>query len=288
MGKLPASLFYWGDFVRDPDLRRCTHAEVGVWIRVLCLMFEAEFKGCLATNGIAWTDEEIAHAIGGDTSQTVQCVTALVTKGVASRNENGALINRRMYREHQERLAVRERVRKHRAGESEEDSGNGDVTDVKRKCTTRARAETETETETEDKKQEEKEVPTWIPIDSWTGFTESRKALHAPMTSRAQKLIVRKLDKFRHSGQDPGEVLDQSTANGWKGVFPLDKSGGSNGHTANRSQQRSNGNLEALARASREAYADADSVGGDKTGSDQRRDVEGVRCPPGAIRPRRH
>jgi len=114
MGKLPASLFYWGDLLRDPDVRRCTHHELGVWMRVLCLMFEAETKGVLATKGVAWSDDDIVMAIGGKYEETLCAVTSLVTKGVASRNEAGALINRRMYREEKERVDTRERVRKHR------------------------------------------------------------------------------------------------------------------------------------------------------------------------------
>jgi hypothetical protein len=151
MGKLPATLFYWGDFVRDPDIRRCTHCEVGVWIRILCLMYEAEFKGVLATNGIPWTDGEIACAIGGDASDTIKCVTSLVTKGVASRNADGALINRRMYREHLERVATRKRVQEFR----DRQSGNANVTPNVMPCT-----ESEDESTTSSQEELHKEKPT--------------------------------------------------------------------------------------------------------------------------------
>jgi hypothetical protein len=135
MGKVPASLFYWGDFVRDPDLRRCTNTEVGVWIRLLCLMYEAEYKGMLATNGVPWTDDEVALAIGGSVSEAKKAVTALVTKGVASRLPNGALINRRMYREHSERLGTRQRVQNFRLKEKEKQECNATVTDNVTPCT---------------------------------------------------------------------------------------------------------------------------------------------------------
>jgi len=155
MGKLPASLFYWGDFVRDPNVRRCTHAEAGVWIRILCLMFDAETKGILESNGVPWTDEEICMAVGGKYEETLQAVTALVAKGVASRSDRGSLMNRRMYREElakqQERAATRERVHNHRTSQANNAGSNAEcngavtpsVTEVKRRCT-----ETEYETET--------------------------------------------------------------------------------------------------------------------------------------------
>src|ERR1700676_3461957 len=114
MGKAPASLFYWGDFIRDPDLRRCSNAAVGVWIRCLCLMFDAERKGVLETHETPWTDEEIALAVGGRFDETMNAITELVTKGVASRNERGALMSRRMYRDEKTRDDTKKRVQKFR------------------------------------------------------------------------------------------------------------------------------------------------------------------------------
>lgn len=39
------------------------------------------------------------------------------------------------------------------------------------------------------------------------------------MTDQARTQIVRKLDEFFHRGHDPVRVLNESIANGWKGVF---------------------------------------------------------------------
>ncbi|MGA7885273.1 MAG: hypothetical protein WCA44_05975 [Acidobacteriaceae bacterium] len=135
MGKLPASLFYWGDFIRDPDLRRCSNAAVGVWIRLLCLMFECEPKGILATNGAPWSDEDIALAVGGRWEETNACLTELVTKGVASRNASGALMNRRMYRDEKIRDDTRERVRKFRGKQDCNAECNAQSNAVVRECT---------------------------------------------------------------------------------------------------------------------------------------------------------
>jgi hypothetical protein len=40
------------------------------------------------------------------------------------------------------------------------------------------------------------------------------------MTDRAVKLLITKLAELRAQGEDVDAVLDQSTANSWKGVFP--------------------------------------------------------------------
>ena len=64
-------------------------------------------------------------------------------------------------------------------------------------------------------------VPDWIPQPAWQGFLESRKASKGAFTDRAKMLIVKQLQTMQAEGQDVAAVLDQSVANGWKGVFPL-------------------------------------------------------------------
>lgn len=103
--KLPSFQFYPGDWMKDSNLRRCTHAAKGVWIDMLCLMFDSEQRGVLATAGRAWSDSEIALAVGGDHDVTLACIAELTLKGVANRTEGGALYSKRLVRdEHKRRL----------------------------------------------------------------------------------------------------------------------------------------------------------------------------------------
>ncbi len=93
--------FFWFPFFpqawrNDPDLRRCSAAARGVWIDMLCLAFECQERGVLSTNGTAWTDKEIAEAVGGDISLNLNCIKELLRKGVASRRQDGAIYSRRM------------------------------------------------------------------------------------------------------------------------------------------------------------------------------------------------
>jgi len=101
--KLPAFQFYVGDWWKDPNVRRATHEEKGVYIDMLCLMWECEERGVLATAGTAWKDDEIARAVGGDFSRSLSCVRSLVEKGVVSRNSSGAIYSRRMVKDEQKR-----------------------------------------------------------------------------------------------------------------------------------------------------------------------------------------
>jgi hypothetical protein len=115
MGKLPAFMFYPGDWQKDPSLRRCSKAAKGVWMDMLCLLFECPDRGVFTdAGGRPWSDEEISTAIGGDISANLECITELVAKGVAQRSTQGAIFSRRMVRDEKDRRAAKERKRKER------------------------------------------------------------------------------------------------------------------------------------------------------------------------------
>lgn len=65
------------------------------------------------------------------------------------------------------------------------------------------------------------DLPEWVPAEPWAGWLEVRRKLRAPNTARALELAIRELDKLRALGQSPREVLEQSTARGWRGLFPI-------------------------------------------------------------------
>lgn len=112
MAKLPSFQFYPGDWLKDTNLRRCSHTAKGVWIDMLCLMFEADERGVLATNGVAWSDEEIACAIGGDSATTIGAIQELSLKGVVKRQKNGAAYSKRMVMDENKRRLCSEAGRR--------------------------------------------------------------------------------------------------------------------------------------------------------------------------------
>lgn len=67
------------------------------------------------------------------------------------------------------------------------------------------------------------ELPDWMPAGPWSDFVEMRRAMgkSIPFTPAAAKGIVSEVAKLRDEGQDPAAVLDQSTRNGWRGVFAV-------------------------------------------------------------------
>lgn len=70
------------------------------------------------------------------------------------------------------------------------------------------------------------DLPDWIPAKAWCKFVEGRKKLKPPMTEHAAELIVAELVKFRAAGENVEAVINQSIVNGWKGVFPVKRNGG--------------------------------------------------------------
>jgi hypothetical protein len=97
--KLPAFLFYPGDWRKHPDLSRCCKAAKGMAIELLCLMHECEVRGVLSTAGTPWSDREIAAASGGDISENLTLLGELLTKKVFHRTTEGAVYSPRVVRE---------------------------------------------------------------------------------------------------------------------------------------------------------------------------------------------
>lgn len=77
----------------------------------------------------------------------------------------------------------------------------------------------------EAKKQGAFEIPEFINPEIWKDFEAMRKQIKRPMSERAKKLIVARLQKL---GEDKAnEILEQSIVNCWQDVYPL-KTGRSN------------------------------------------------------------
>lgn len=77
--KRPSFQFYPGDWSGNSNLRRCSHAERGIWIDVLCLMHDQCEYGVLR-----WSLQEIARAVGC----SVAALRSIVSKGVLKGSDN--------------------------------------------------------------------------------------------------------------------------------------------------------------------------------------------------------
>jgi hypothetical protein len=106
--------FYPTDWLKDPDLRRCSLAARGVWVDVLCLMFECESPGVLQSEGRAWPRVDLARAIGGNEGVVMRCLEELEAKGILQRDGNGAYACSHMVAQERARSKRQEAARRRR------------------------------------------------------------------------------------------------------------------------------------------------------------------------------
>lgn len=62
-------------------------------------------------------------------------------------------------------------------------------------------------------------LPDWIDAHDWADFAEMRKKLKKPMTERAAKAVIKKLENYRSQGHDVSTILEQSIRNSWQDVY---------------------------------------------------------------------
>ena len=140
MAKAPAFQFYVRDWLSDPLLRQATPLSRGIWIDVLCFMWEADQRGKLETTPLKLSRmasasiDEVNHFLNelvdlefGDILTENTPPFPITTQFC---NEYVTIINRRMYADHKGKENTRLRVKKHRRKKV----CNDDVTPEKQKC----------------------------------------------------------------------------------------------------------------------------------------------------------
>ena len=102
--KLPALQFYPGDWKKDPGIQALTMEERGIWLELLFLMHESHERGFLTVAGKPLSHERLAIALGIDNQKITTTINTLLDFGVASvRESDGAIYNRRMVKDEEER-----------------------------------------------------------------------------------------------------------------------------------------------------------------------------------------
>lgn len=118
-------MFYTGDWMKDPNLSKCSAATRGIWMDLLCAMHENGRTGI-----ITGTITELAQMCRCSEREMRYTIVTLRKNEVAeirkcnARSQQVTVVNRRMNREHKVREATRLRAQKHRA----KSHGNADVT----------------------------------------------------------------------------------------------------------------------------------------------------------------
>ena len=95
--KMPAILFYTGDWLKDPAVRCCTLEARGLWIEILCLMYESPKRGYLSlANGDSVSNVQLARMVGASEDDIKRLTDELLACGVYSETSEGIKYSRRM------------------------------------------------------------------------------------------------------------------------------------------------------------------------------------------------
>lgn len=119
MNKRPAFQFYPADWRKDPQLQMCDMKTQGVWINILCCMWEADEEGKLTG-----TYRDFARLLGISIAQIkhfVQQVESHKFADVTNCDGNVTIINRRMNNVFLERERAKTGMRKTRVKQSYKD-----------------------------------------------------------------------------------------------------------------------------------------------------------------------
>lgn len=108
----PAVQWYVKDYLSDANLAACSLAAQGLWVRMLCLMYQAPERGCLvfldgrdAVQPVGLG--RLAQLVGHPLAEVSALVDELVREGAAGIEPSGMIYNRRMRREAEKEKALR-------------------------------------------------------------------------------------------------------------------------------------------------------------------------------------
>src|SRR5687768_3820061 len=76
----PSLQFYPADWQANPKLRRCSHAEIGIWLDVLCILHDQDEYGI-----VRWPLRDLAQAVHARPA----ALQGLVDKGVLKGTDSG-------------------------------------------------------------------------------------------------------------------------------------------------------------------------------------------------------
>jgi hypothetical protein len=131
MSKLPAFWFYPGDWMKDPALRACSPAARGLWMDLICLMWEAPHRGYLEdTEGRPYSAAQLARMTGIHCRVIPRLLGELLRLNIASRNGHDAIYCRRIIRDEDRRKSDAKRQQEHRDLLKANNNGGGSHNNV--------------------------------------------------------------------------------------------------------------------------------------------------------------
>lgn len=224
------------DFFTNPRIKKVRSLAGGdtyTCIYLELLLFSLDTDGIIFYENIEQNLEaELALKIDEDEINIKAALAIFESLGLIERGENDdlRLVEACSLMGSECDSAARVRAFRAKKKETEALQCNARVTQSNKNVTTDKEKDKEIEKEEETekefyahtreaKKQEAFKIPSFIDPEIWKDFEAMRKQVKRPMSERAKKLIVARLQKL---GEDKAnEILEQSIVNCWQDVYPL-------------------------------------------------------------------
>ncbi|PBC02386.1 hypothetical protein [Mesorhizobium sp. WSM3860] len=101
------SRFFWSDWESDPNLRLCSLAAQGLWMRMLCIAAAHQPVGYVAIAGKGLDESALARLAGCSEAELAALLAELEQNGVFSRDRQGRIYSRRMIADARKARAAR-------------------------------------------------------------------------------------------------------------------------------------------------------------------------------------
>ena len=198
----------YSEFLTDPIVRLLSFEDQRHFVAALCMKCSGVLDKPYATpelrlqviSSLIGLSSEIAT--GSSLSALDQANQRLRLKGLVDGGWNPVNWSKRQFQS--DRSAVRTRKWRER---------HSDVT-----VTGQNRYRTDTDTEQNKKGAEAPECPQGLDSQAWERWSSYRSAIRKPIKPASEEAAMKSLASF---GALQGDVVEQSVANGWQGLFPL-------------------------------------------------------------------
>jgi hypothetical protein len=218
--RLPAFQFYTADWSKDPGVQALSYHERGDWFVIICLMHESDQRWRITLYGKQMPEEALARLLGLDKQILTTTLTSLLEYGVASRDEDGIIISRRMVRDEEIRI-IRARCGK-LGGNPNLLVNQKPTTRVKQIPTPSSSSSSSSSSSVSTSKEDPPLPPKWGPWIGRDDFLSAWKAWEKARKKKAGERQYRQLEKLAGGDAETAvSILNQSADNQWIGLFAL-------------------------------------------------------------------
>ena len=208
MGKMPAFQFYVGDWRRDTQVQMASMETRGVWIEMLCCMWDAPERGKLEGS-----IEQLSKLIGCETAileRSISELNDLKIADVTNGHKNVTIVNRRMSRDEKTRRQATLRKRSQRQRER----SHATVTPPSSSSSSSSKKKPPYSPP-----KGTVDYPSWLDQKLWKDFKQHRQKLRKPMTLQAESRNIATLKRIIDKGWNQEQIVGRSIECGWVGLF---------------------------------------------------------------------